>query len=465
MGFQEKPEAAKVENTEQQAAAQAASEQALKDAQTGKPAVATGNDAAAANLPDTKIVGQGAEVKTAGTDQKPAGADGDAAKDKVQPAADAGGTVLPPVDIYDDKRNNPDGGDKGAAPKSGDAAPKDPELNDEQRKALDEHMTKYKQELDSKNFTLDPIQKGWGPYQSLESMVNSGKIQMTRAELKEESYRIRDRDFADMGRNYYKVGEAPVRWNEAELTKKMETERAEVKQQMIKAEEERKAKEAEEAKRKEEEARVQAEQVAKAVDSNVPKVEIIAEAQKAAGMTGDPGQLRDRIKEHVTKEVNAGTLTPEDLAKPMPRVGAIYVGSGVLTGEELQAGLAEQAKRKEEAAKTGAEGPKLGDVLKDMHKDNPEKVAGIDQASKLYESMKVQAEKQRADDLAKAEADAKAKADADAKAKTEADAKAKAEADAKAKAEADAKTKAGKQPEPVPVPGQQRIEQEPRKPI
>ncbi|HNG76086.1 MAG TPA: hypothetical protein PLY72_16570, partial [Candidatus Obscuribacter sp.] len=140
MGFQEKPEAAKVENTEQQAAAQAASEQALKDAQTGKPAVATGNDAAAANLPDTKIVGQGAEVKTAGTDQKPAGADGDAAKDKVQPAADAGGTVLPPVDIYDDKRNNPDGGDKGAAPKSGDAAPKDPELNDEQRKALDEHM-------------------------------------------------------------------------------------------------------------------------------------------------------------------------------------------------------------------------------------------------------------------------------------------------------------------------------------
>ncbi len=84
-----------------------------------------------------------------------------------------------------------------------------------------------------------------------------------------------------------------------------------------------------------------------------------------------------------------------------------------------------------------------------MHKDNPEKVAGIDQASKLYESMKVQAEKQRADDLAKAEADAKAKT----------------EADAKAKAEADAKTKAGKQPEPVPVPGQQRIEQEPRKPI
>lgn len=442
MGFQDKPEAAKPESTEQQQAAAAASEQALKDAQTGKTPVTTGNDAAATNLPDTKIVGADSEVKPAGAEQKPAAVEGDAAKDKVQPAVDAGGNVLPPVDIYDDKRNNPEG-DKGADSKSTDAPPKDPELNEEQRKALDEHMTKYKQELDSKNFTLDPIQKGWGPYQSLESMVNSGKIQMTRAELKEESYRIRDRDFADMGRNYYKVGEAPVRWNEAELTKKMETERAAVKQQMIKAEEERKAKEAEEAKRKEEEARVQAEQVAKAVDSNVPKVEIIAEAQKAAGMTGDPAQLRDRIKEHVTKEVNAGTLTPEDLAKPMPRVGAIYVGSGVLTGEELQAGLAEQAKRKEEAAKTGAEGPKLGDVLKDMHKDNPDKVAGIDQASKLYESMKVQAEKQRADDLAKAEADAKVKA----------------EADAKAKAEADAKAKAARQPEP------QRIEQPPRQPL
>lgn len=439
MGFQDKPEAAQPESTEQQQAAAAASEQALKDAQTGKAPVATGNDAAATDLPDTKIVGQGAEATPAVSDQKPAVAGGDAAKDKVQPAADAGGDVLPPVDIYDDKRNSLDGTDKTAASQAAEA-PKDPELNEEQRKALDEHMTKYKQELDSKNFTLDPIQKGWGSYQSLESMVNSGKIQMTRAELKEESYRIRDRDFADMGRNYYKVGEAPVRWNEAELTKKMETERAAVKQQMIKAEEERKVKEAEEAKRKEEEARVQAEQVAKAVDSNVPRVEIIAEAQKAAGMNGDPAQLRDRIKEHVTKEVNAGTLTPEDLAKPMPRVGAIYVGSGVLTAEELQAGLAEQAKRKEEAAKTGAESPRLGDVLKDMHKENPEKVAGIDQASKLYDSMKVQAEKQRADDLAKAEADAKAKA--------EADAKAKAEADAKAKAEAEAKAKTAKQPEP-----------------
>ncbi len=49
--------------------------------------------------------------------------------------------------------------------------------------------------------------KGWGPYQALQQMQREGKIQMSPQEMKQEAVKIRDREFAKLGRNYFKVGE------------------------------------------------------------------------------------------------------------------------------------------------------------------------------------------------------------------------------------------------------------------
>lgn len=57
------------------------------------------------------------------------------------------------------------------------------------------------------NLELPAIQKGWGPYQALQQMQREGKIQMSPQEMRAEAVRIRDREFARLGRNYFKVGE------------------------------------------------------------------------------------------------------------------------------------------------------------------------------------------------------------------------------------------------------------------
>lgn len=57
------------------------------------------------------------------------------------------------------------------------------------------------------NLELPAIQKGWGPYQALQQMQREGKIQMSPQEMRQEAVRIRDREFARLGRNYFKVGE------------------------------------------------------------------------------------------------------------------------------------------------------------------------------------------------------------------------------------------------------------------
>lgn len=57
------------------------------------------------------------------------------------------------------------------------------------------------------NLQLPAIQKGWGPYQALQQLQREGKIQMSPDEMRAEAVRIRDREFARLGRNYFKVGE------------------------------------------------------------------------------------------------------------------------------------------------------------------------------------------------------------------------------------------------------------------
>ncbi|HIA52191.1 MAG TPA: hypothetical protein EYN91_08920 [Candidatus Melainabacteria bacterium] len=70
------------------------------------------------------------------------------------------------------------------------------------------------------NMELPAIQKGWGPYQALQQMQREGKIQMSPQEMREEAVRIRDREFARLGRNYFKVGETFQMYSPEEMAQK-----------------------------------------------------------------------------------------------------------------------------------------------------------------------------------------------------------------------------------------------------
>lgn len=339
--------------------------------------------------------------------------------------------ITDPADLYNENRNKP-----GEVP-----------LTAEQQKALDEHMTKFQADVAAQNFTLNPLKRGEGPYQSIEQMGKDGKLPpgMTHQDILSEARRIRDRDFKDLGRNYYKVGEAPVRWNEAEVKAKVDAERQAFRDQILKEEAEKKAKEAAAAA----EAQRKADELAQNVDKNVPKVEAIAAAQSAAGLTGDAGELREKIKANVASEVAAGTLKPEDLATNSPSQEAVYLASGKVSAEDLATAKANLAKHTEQAAAQGGVAPTLKSELSGLYAGDQAKKDGLEQADKLYNSIKEAADKARADEVAAAKA--KADADAAAKAKADADAAAKAKADAdaaaaKAKADADRRAAAPANP-------------------
>ncbi len=67
------------------------------------------------------------------------------------------------------------------------------------------------------NLELPAIQRGWGPYQALQQMQKEGKIQMSPQEMRQEAVRIRDREFAKLGRDYFKVGEKFQMYSPEEL--------------------------------------------------------------------------------------------------------------------------------------------------------------------------------------------------------------------------------------------------------
>jgi hypothetical protein len=105
------------------------------------------------------------------------------------------------------------------------------------------------------------------------------------------------------------------------MSQKVENEAKSFKDGLIKQEAERKAKEAAEAaeaQRKAEEAAKQQAELVQKIDKNVPSEAIVADAAKAAGVPGDPAQIRQNIKDQVAREVAAGTLPAEALDKPMP---------------------------------------------------------------------------------------------------------------------------------------------------
>lgn len=321
--------------------------------------------------------------------------------------------VPDPTNLYGDARNKP-----GEVP-----------LTADQQKALDEHMTKFQADVAAQNFTLNPLKRGEGPYQSIEQMGKDGKLPpgMTHQDILSEARRIRDRDFKELGRNFYKVGEAPVRWNETEVKAKVDAERQGFRDQILKEEAEKKAKEAAAAA----EAQRKADELAQNVDKNVPKVEAVAAAQSAAGLTGDANELREKIKTNVAGEVASGALKPEDLATNSPSQDAVYLASGKVSPEDLTAAKASLAKHTEQAAAQGGVAPTLKSELSALYANDQGKKDGLEQADKLYNSIKEAADKARADEAAAVKA--KAEADAAAAAKAKADAEAAAAAAAKAK--------------------------------
>lgn len=67
------------------------------------------------------------------------------------------------------------------------------------------------------NLELDPIQPGWGPFQVLEQMVKEQKIEMDHEQMIEESRRIRNRDFRELGRDYYTTKDKLKFWSDREI--------------------------------------------------------------------------------------------------------------------------------------------------------------------------------------------------------------------------------------------------------
>jgi lysozyme len=90
----------------------------------------------------------------------------------------------------------------------------------EQRKA--EERQYFTQLYRQQNFELEPFQKGWGPFQVLSSMVKDQKIFLNEEQVLSESIRIRDRDFKNGLRNFYRLDDRTKRWSEAEIAQKVE---------------------------------------------------------------------------------------------------------------------------------------------------------------------------------------------------------------------------------------------------
>ena len=73
-----------------------------------------------------------------------------------------------------------------------------------------------------RNFELDPMQNGWGPFQSLQQMGKEQKINLTPDEILTESRRIRDRDFETLDRKFYLSSDHVMRWTDNEIEQKVQ---------------------------------------------------------------------------------------------------------------------------------------------------------------------------------------------------------------------------------------------------
>lgn len=124
-----------------------------------------------------------------------------------------------------------------------DGTPKNPadktSADDKTPKTIDEQLKAYRAELEKGN-DLPAIKRGKGPYDSIEEAVKKGSIKpMGPEEILSEARRIRDRDFKEKGRDYYKENEKLERYTKKEIdekvaAKKVELEKAQPKQELPK---------------------------------------------------------------------------------------------------------------------------------------------------------------------------------------------------------------------------------------
>lgn len=89
----------------------------------------------------------------------------------------------------------------------------------EQRKA--EEASEFNSRFQKQNIKLDPLQPGWGPYQLLDKMVKEHKINLSDDQVVQESRRISQRDFKDLGRNYYDLNDQILFWSDREISEKV----------------------------------------------------------------------------------------------------------------------------------------------------------------------------------------------------------------------------------------------------
>ncbi|MDZ4834945.1 MAG: hypothetical protein SGJ27_14300 [Candidatus Melainabacteria bacterium] len=342
-----------------------------------------------------------------------------AAADAAVPPGDAPVAPAPPNTEGDTKLKGEvstdtafDASYNGVKPEGSDKA----KLSPEAEKEIAEKMAEFRKSLDESNYKIQ-FEKGEGPWNAISrqqkeahAKEKAGKelspqekavLGLKPDDIMKDAVRMRDRDFKVLKtedgkpRNWYKLHEPSTRWSEQEVKDKMATQEKTLREGAEKAmkEAEAKAREAEA-----EKARL----VAEAVDKNVPAESMIKDAATTTGVEGDPKEIREAIKAQVTKEVSDGTLTPEDIAKPLPRVGAALVGTGALTSDELKSALGKQAELTAAAEAKGEKGPRLDTVLQDIFKDDQERLAKIDKSSKFFEELKKLVEA----DLAKKAAEA-----------------------------------------------------------
>ena len=248
-----------------------------------------------------------------------------------------------------------------------------------------------------------------------------------------DSIRIRDRDFAKFKeqndpRNYYKTSDRTVRYTDKEIAEmtaqeegklraaaekqaKAEAEQArqaelEKQRQAAELETQRQAELEKQRQAAELETQRQAElerqrALAAAIERNVPSDAIVGKAlvQSELGKDTDAPAVRNAMKAFVTQEIAAGTLKPENLNAPYPRVGAAFVGTGAVTAQEFQAAIDQQNKLRE--ADPNKQAPQIGAILLETFKNDPAKVAKIKKASNFYDVMKKLAEEEAAAQAAK----------------------------------------------------------------
>lgn len=290
---------------------------------------------------------------------------------------------------------------------------------------IKEDLAAYNKTLTDNNFTFgfEPKEGPWNAINRLRTAATEKQkagteltaqekavLAIPEADLVKEARRIRDRDFATFKENgdprtWYKTSDKPEMYTAAEMAKMMKEKEAALRTAAEKAQKEQQEKEAAEAlarKQEEEKQRLALEQqrlqeeerqkqLAAAIEKNVPAQPIVQAALTEAGLEGDPAAIRTNMKAFVAQEVQAGTLKPEDLSRPVPRVGAAYIATGALTPAELTTALTEQARLKQEAGPEG-QAPKLGEILEKQFKDQADRLAKIKKASTFYDSLKRLAE-------------------------------------------------------------------------